>query len=108
MMRLLLATMMAIPAISIADDAKLEACREKLKAAHKLGVLYDMKWVGTRLHVVAGKTYYNMPFDAKEGFADTINCFAMAGGSGCLTFEIKHWQTGRATEEYHYCKLKPK
>lgn len=90
-----------------ANDAALEACRAKLKQAQKLDVLTDLQWKGSRLHVVAGRTYYTMPFDAKEGFADTVNCFAMAGKSGCLSFDILNWNTGKATDRYSGCKLKP-
>lgn len=90
-----------------AGDAELEACRSKLKQAQKLEVLRDLQWKGPKLHVVAGSTYYQMPFDAKEGFADTVNCFAMAGKTGCLSFEILHWRSGKATDRYHACKLKP-
>lgn len=91
-----------------ANDVKLEQCRAKLKQAQKLEVLYDLKWNGPSLHVVAGPTYYRMPFDAKEGFADTVNCFVNVGKDACLTFDIKHWRTGKATDQYHRCKLNPK
>lgn len=94
-------------ATASANDAALEACRAKLKQAQKLEVLYDLQWKGPRLHVVAGPTYYRMPFDAKEGFADTVNCFAMVGKSGCLSFNILHWRSGKATDSYSACKLKP-
>lgn len=93
---------------SAANDAALEVCRAKLKQAQKLEVLRDLKWKGPTLYVVAGPTYYNMPFDAKEGFADAINCFAMVGDRGCLSFDITHWRTGKATEQYRMCKLSPK
>ena len=91
-----------------ADDVALEVCRAKLKQAQKLEVLTDLQWKGARLHVVAGPTYYTMPFHAKEGFADTVNCFAMAGRRDCLSFDILHWRSGKATERYSNCKLKPK
>lgn len=91
-----------------ASEGALEACRSKLKQAQKLEVLRDLKWQGPVLRVVAGPTYYRMPFDAKEGFADTVNCFAMAGKSDCLSFDILHWSTGKATDHYENCKLKPR
>lgn len=90
-----------------ADDTRLELCREKLKAAQKLEVLYDLQWKGATPYIVAGPTYYKIPFDAKEGFAEAVNCFMLAGKGGCLTFDIKHYQTGKATERYHLCKLRP-
>lgn len=90
-----------------ASETALENCRTKLKQAQKLDVLTDLQWKGPRLHVVAGRTYYTMPFHAKEGFADTVNCFAMAGKTGCLSFDILNWNTGKATDRYSGCKLKP-
>ncbi len=90
-----------------ASEAALEQCRAKLKQAQQLDVLNDLQWKGSRLHVVAGKTYYTMPFHAKEGFADTVNCFAMAGKTGCLSFDILNWNTGKPTDRYSGCKLKP-
>lgn len=92
---------------AIADEKRLEACRAKLIQAQKLDVLRDLQWKGPTAHVVAGPTYYQMPFDNKEVFAETVNCFMMAGGPGCLSFDIKHWQTGRAQERFYMCKLKP-
>jgi hypothetical protein len=108
-MRAILATLALLLAAASthASDAALESCRAKLKQAQQLDVLTDLQWKGPRLHVVAGRTYYTMPFHAKEGFADTINCFAMAGKSGCLSFDILNWNTGKATDRYSGCKLKP-
>lgn len=104
----IIAAAVAITSTSLhADDARLESCRSKLKQAQKLEVLYDLQWKGSTAHVVAGPTYYKIPFDAKEGFAETVNCFLLAGKSGCLTFEIKHYLSGKATDRFHMCKLKP-
>ena len=101
------ALLMAPMAVA-ADNAQLEACRVKLKQAQALGVLHDLSWKhGKDPVVVAGRTYFNMPFDAKEGFAETVNCFLMAGKSGCINFEITHWQTGKAVDKWSWCRLKP-
>ena len=93
----------------IAGEAEFQACRKKLIQAQKLEVLNWMDWKAPREpEVVGGPTYYSMPFDAKTGFAETVNCFLMAGKTGCLSFDITHWQTGRATERFHMCRLRPK
>lgn len=97
--------------VSGAQANDLEKCRAKLKSAQKLDVLYAMEWKkGQQPHVVAGRTYYQMPFDGKEGFADTVNCFLTGGDNprSCINFDIKHWQTGKASETYRFCRLKPK
>ena len=108
-MKLAIAMVFSIISYSAsANDARLEDCRSKLKQAQKLEVLHDLQWKGSTLHVVAGPTYYKMPFDAKGGFADAVNCFAMVGKTGCINFDIKHWLNGKATEQYSMCKLSPK
>lgn len=93
-----------------AHSDEFEKCRTKLKSAQQLGILHALDWQKGKLpHVVAGRTYYQMPYDAKEGFADALNCFLTGGATPktCISFEIKHWQTGKPTEAYKNCRLKP-
>ena len=93
---------------SVANEQKMELCRAKLKRANQLEVLYDLDWKPRKMpQVVAGRTYFTMPFDAKEGFAETVNCFLVGGKDQCIDFEIKHWQTGKAVDKWSYCRLKP-
>jgi hypothetical protein len=96
------------PGLSFAtDDVKLEACRAKLIKAQKLEVLYDLAWQkGSMPKVVAGPTFFTMPIDAKEGFAETVNCFLMVGEPKCIEFDIKHWQTGKSAARWSGCRLK--
>lgn len=108
-MRLIAAITIAAITLSAQAD-EFEQCRNKLKSAQKLGVLHALDWQKGKLpHVVAGRTYYQMPFDAKEGFAETVNCFLTGGEpkKSCVSFDIKHWQTGKPTEAFRNCKLKP-
>lgn len=101
-----LAALVAAPACA----GEFENCRDTLKQAQQIGVLHALDWQKGRMpHVVAGRTYYRLSFDAKEGFAATLNCFLSGADTprSCVTFEIKHWQTGKATDVYRYCKLKP-
>ncbi|WP_242342704.1 hypothetical protein [Anaeromyxobacter terrae] len=43
-----------------------------------------------------------MPIDAKEGFAETVNCFLMAGSTNHINFDILHWQTGKVIGRYSW------
>jgi len=108
-MRFYFAAFIAIASsTALADDTA--TCRKKLKASADLGVLYALDWQKSKPpHVVAGHRYYQMPFDAKEGFADNVSCFLTGKlpPQLCINFEIKHWQTGKATEKYQNCRLKP-
>lgn len=90
------------------DDARFEMCRKKLVTAQKLGVLHNLDWKPPKApYIVAGPTFFSMPIDAKEGFAETLNCFFSAGDTGkCLDLNILHWQTGKLAARYSWCKLK--
>ena len=92
---------------SAGSNKNLETCRAKLKAAKKLDLLYDMKWEkGQAPMVVVGPTYDNLPFDAREGFVETINCFLSAGETGkCFNFDLLDYKTHNAVAQYSNCCL---
>ncbi len=98
---------LAAPIAHGKDDKRFEACRKKLMQAQKLEVLYDLDWKPPREpKVIAGRTFFEMPIDAKEGFVETVNCFLMAGDSGCVNFDVLHWQTGKMAGRFSRCKFK--
>lgn len=67
-----------------------------------------MEWASPKEpKVMAGATYYRMPYDAKTGFAETLNCFFNAGKTGCQSFNITHWRSGKITDRFSRCDLKP-
>jgi len=102
-------TLLLIAAPVAADERKFEGCRNKLKQAQKLDVLYDLDWKsGHEPKVVAGRTFFTMPIDAKEGFAETVNCFLMAGKNQCVSFDILHWQTGKSVGRFSNCRFRMK
>lgn len=97
---------MASATLSRADNARFDECRAKLVKAQKLEVLYAFDWKPPKApYVVAGATFMSMPIDAKEGFAETVNCFLMAGDSGCINFDVLHWQTGKAIGRFKNCRF---
>lgn len=90
-----------------ANGQQAEECRKKLVQAQKLEVLYDMDWnLPKEPRVVAGPTFFNMPFDAKEGFVETANCYLVGGGDKCVNFNVTHWKTGKAVGRFSNCKFK--
>lgn len=93
-----------------ASDERFEACRKKLIQAQKLDVLHDLDWKPPREpKVVAGPTFFRIPIDAKEGFAENVNCFLVAGETGkCVNFDVLHWQTGKPVGRFSYCRFKMK
>lgn len=90
------------------DDQRYEGCRKKLVLAQKLSVLHALDWKPPkRPYIVAGPTFFDLPIDAKEGFAEALNCFFSAGDTGfCVDLQILHWQTGNVAARWSGCKLK--
>lgn len=93
-------------ASTAASEARFEECREKLKQAQKLDVLYNLDMQRGSPLVVVGPTFYNMPFDAKQNFADTINGFLMAGENKFINFDLLDYRTNKVVAKYRYGKLK--
>ena len=105
---LALMALIALPVFAETDDQRLEACRAKLTKAHELQVLYDLDWQKGKLpKVVVGPTFYQIAFDAKDGFAQTVNCFLMAGATDkYINFDLLDWRTNKVVARYSYGTLK--
>lgn len=90
-------------------DKKLEACRAKLKEAKNIDLLNDLRWDGrSSPQVLVGPTFFRVPLGTKERFADTVNCFLMAGKEdGCVNFNISDGLSGRTVATYHNCRYVP-
>jgi hypothetical protein len=91
-----------------AEDRKFEECRTKLKKANELSLLYNMDIIEGRPLVVVGPTFYRIPFDAKEVFAETVNCFLVAGTNKLAEFELLDYRTHKVVAVYHWGKLEMK
>lgn len=100
----------AAPSYSASNnsDKNFETCRGKLKAAQKLDVLYAFDWkLPKEPYVVAGPTFFKIPIDAKEGFAETVNCFLTAGDASIVVnFDILDWRTGKKVGRFSSGKLR--
>lgn len=93
------------------DDARFEKCKKKLVQAQNLEVLYEFTWENParEARVVVGPTFFTIPIDAKEGFAETVSCFLSAGDAKmCANFNVLHWQAGKAVGRFNNCKFKMK
>jgi hypothetical protein len=86
------------------ESKRFESCRAKLKKAQKLDVLYDLK-IDPLPRVFVGPTFYTIPIDAKQGFADTVNCFLMTGEDKYINFDLLDYQTGKTVAQYSLGKL---
>ena len=89
------------------ENKRFEQCRAKLKKAEKLDLLHDLT-IGPLPRVVVGPTFYTIPLEAKQGFADTVNCFLMTGQDSYVNFDLLDYQTGHVVAEYSYGKLSVK
>lgn len=102
-MVLVLIALVVVPAWA-AEDAG-EACRKKLIGAQQLGVLTDLDWQPKRYpKVVVGTTFFSLPFETKQAFAETVNCFLLAGRKEYINFDlldqmnhriVGRWENGR-------------
>jgi hypothetical protein len=102
-----LGTATAAHAVSADENARFEGCRTKLKQAQKLDVLYDLDWKpGREPKVVVGPTFFNMPFDAKENFVRTVNCFLMVGADKAISFDVLDYRTGKAVGRFSWGQFK--
>ena len=91
----------------LADNKRFESCKSKLIQAQKLGVLHDLDWkLPKEPKVVAGKTFFSIPIDAKEGFVETVNCFLVGGENKFVNFDVLNWQTGKSVGRFSYGKFK--
>lgn len=92
-----------------AKDERFEACRSKLIISQKLDVLYNLEWKRGDIppKITVGPTFYTMSFDAKEAFAETVNCFCVAGAEDAfINFDLFDSMTGKKVARYSYGKLK--
>ncbi len=78
-----------------AEKARYANCEQKLKKAQELDMLYEIKAKGASIRVLVGPTFFSVPIDAKQGFAEVVNCVLLSGGSGGIPFDFVHWQTGK-------------
>ncbi|HLZ07509.1 MAG TPA: hypothetical protein VKT80_02905 [Chloroflexota bacterium] len=94
----------ASPAERAQQNARFDSCREKLEKARKIDLLYDLT-LDPRPRVLVGPTFFEIPLDAKQGFADTVNCFVMAGKDEHVNFPLLDYRTGRVVAEYSFGTL---
>lgn len=91
-----------------ADEKKFEECRQKLIKAKELDVLYDLDWkLPNEPKVIVGPTFFNLPFDAKENFVFTVNCFLMAGDEDkFVDFNLLDWKSNKRVGRFSRGKFK--
>jgi len=84
------------------DDQRFESCRSKLLKANELEVLHAFDWKPPAPpKVVVGRIFYTIPFDAKEGFAETVNCFLVSGARDKhINFTVRDWQSNKIIGRY--------
>lgn len=78
------------------ETKRFENCRDKLKRANSLRLLYDIDWkVPGEPRVLVGPTFFTAAIDVKEGLAETISCFINGGRPAhAVPFDLRHWRTG--------------
>ena len=87
-------------------EERFEKCRGKLKQAQQLGLLYNMDLKrGLPKVWVREPDFDELPIDAKEGFADTVNCFLMVGRNTYITFDLLDSRSSKVVATYSAGRL---
>lgn len=69
------------------------------------GVLHDLDMPGGMPHVVVGPTFFDLPIEAKQNFAETVSCFLTAGDTHLLmNFDLLDYRTGKKIARFSYGK----
>ena len=88
------------------DEARFEGCRDKLKSAQQLDLLSNMTFDKGIPKIWVGPTWYQLPIDAKEGFAETAACFFLAGDADkAIAFDIFDGQSGKKIARWQHTRL---
>jgi|CXWL01.1.fsa_nt_gi hypothetical protein len=88
-----------------AQKARYAGCTEKLKKAQELDMIHDMQSKGASFKVLVGPTFFTVPIDAKQGFGEVVNCVILKGGSGGISYDFVHWQTGKRVGSWNGYKV---
>lgn len=88
-----------------AKRARYADCKEKLKKAQELEMIYDIQAKGASLKVLVGPTFFTVPIDTKQGFGEVVNCVILEGGSGGIPYPFIHWQTGKRVGSWNGYKV---
>lgn len=92
-----------------AQEQTAEACRTKLEELRKLDVLHDLDWKpGKMPKVVVGPTFSQLPFDTKQAFAETINCFLMGGRAEYIQFDLVEYLNHQVVGTWSLGRFKAK
>lgn len=99
--------LLAVACSATADPgARLEGCRSKLKQAVEIDLVANMTYDGGVPKLWIGPTWNTIPFDAKEGLAETAACFFLAGETDrAIAFNIYDGMTNKKIAEWSYTKL---
>ena len=88
-----------------ATKAPHDACNAKLQRAKELDMLYDVGVREAGIQVLVGPTYFTVPIDEKNGFAEVVNCVLLNGAGGGIAFDLVHWQTGKRVARWNGYQL---
>lgn len=86
-----------------------ESCRTLLVQLQQLDVLHDLDWKPGKIpKVVVGPTFHQLPFEKKQQFAATVNCFLMNGKDQVIGFDLLDHLNHRVVGTWKYGKYTAK
>lgn len=103
------ATTSPSPADKAVTDARFEECRTKLKKSQELDLLHNMTFDNGLPKLWVGRTWYQLPIEAKTEFARVGACFFLAGNDGpggrAITFPIYDGMSGKQIATWKFTRL---
>jgi hypothetical protein len=81
-------------------EARMMNCAGGVAAALKSKMLDTVRPEGKGIRVVAGPGFFKAKLTDRRKIITNINCLAMGGNGGAITFDVLHWQTGQRIGQF--------
>jgi len=70
-------------------------CAGEVAAALESKMLDTVRPEGRGIRVVAGPEFFKMKSSDRQKIIAEVNCLAVGGNSGTISFDVLHWQSGQ-------------
>ena len=78
-----------------AAEARMMNCAGDVAAALESKMLNTVRPEGRGIRVVAGPEFFKMKPSDRQKIIAEVNCLAVGGNSGTISFDVLHWQSGQ-------------
>ena len=78
-----------------AAEAHMMNCAGEVAAALESKMLDTVRPQGRGIRVVAGPEFFKMKSSDRQKIIADVNCLAVGGNGGTISFDVLHWQSGQ-------------